>query len=338
MTAGLSSAPACVRVIIRDVAGKHSWDSAVLYGPPPSSPSSPTHTFLPFSQMSNTPNLRLRLPPGTSSKAGGNRDHSEEEAEDAVAGSTEGERQGTPADESEGQLEGASEEVRGAEEDEDGQKNEDGMDGELAQVEQLLAPPSAKRVCREAVPAWDSMTEGDDALDEMLQYLGYSSPECLQRAGAQTHATHAFPTVNGRSARWRSRHSRLLIGSRRHAAQHPRPSACLCVGEAGKRRDQCHPEAERRRERVCHSCRWRPHLLLSRAASVIRFLPTLLMSTFFTKFQLNSIFFLIYIGFINRISQKLEKITIKKNLFSVTFFFLLVALILRSLRTKFDFY
>uniref|UniRef100_A0A672FQZ1 Ral GTPase activating protein, alpha subunit 1 (catalytic) n=1 Tax=Salarias fasciatus TaxID=181472 RepID=A0A672FQZ1_SALFA len=77
MTAGLSSAPTCVRVIIRDVAGKHSWDSAVLYGPPLCSPSSPPH----------------------------------------------------------------------------------------------------------AVPAWDSLREGDDALDEMLQYLGYSSPECLQRAG-----------------------------------------------------------------------------------------------------------------------------------------------------------
>uniref|UniRef100_A0A671XKP2 Ral GTPase activating protein catalytic subunit alpha 1 n=1 Tax=Sparus aurata TaxID=8175 RepID=A0A671XKP2_SPAAU len=111
MTAGLSSAPACVRVIIRDVAGKHSWDSAVLYGPPPCSPNSPTHTFLSHTQSP----------------------HSEEE--------------------------------------------------EKSGLEQLLAPPLAKRVCREAVPAWDSLTEGDDALDEMLQYLGYSSPECLQRAG-----------------------------------------------------------------------------------------------------------------------------------------------------------
>uniref|UniRef100_A0A3Q3A3P8 Ral GTPase activating protein catalytic subunit alpha 1 n=1 Tax=Kryptolebias marmoratus TaxID=37003 RepID=A0A3Q3A3P8_KRYMA len=109
MTAGLSSAPACVRVIIRDVAGKHSWDSAVLYGPPPCSPSSPAHTLL-------------------------------------------------------------------------SQTQEHQIDGESGS-EQLLAPPLAKRVCREAVPAWDSLKEGDDALDEMLQYLGYSSPECLQRAG-----------------------------------------------------------------------------------------------------------------------------------------------------------
>uniref|UniRef100_A0A3Q3KNR6 Rap-GAP domain-containing protein n=1 Tax=Monopterus albus TaxID=43700 RepID=A0A3Q3KNR6_MONAL len=112
MTAGLSSAPACVRVIIRDVAGKHSWDSAVLYGPPPCSPNSP--------------------------------DDQEEEKEHR-------------ADREVGQ-------------------------GELG-LEQLLAPPLAKRVCWEAVPAWDSLREGDDALDEMLQYLGYSSPECLQRAG-----------------------------------------------------------------------------------------------------------------------------------------------------------
>uniref|UniRef100_A0A3P8R490 Rap-GAP domain-containing protein n=1 Tax=Astatotilapia calliptera TaxID=8154 RepID=A0A3P8R490_ASTCA len=129
MTAGLSSAPACVRVIIRDVAGKHSWDSAVLYGPPPCSPNSPAHTLLTHTQ--------------------------------------------------EYQGEG--------EEEEEEEKDEHRMDSEAdpakSSLEQHLAPPLAKRVCREAVPAWDSLREGDDALDEMLQYLGYSSPECLQRAG-----------------------------------------------------------------------------------------------------------------------------------------------------------
>uniref|UniRef100_M4A4V7 Ral GTPase activating protein catalytic subunit alpha 1 n=1 Tax=Xiphophorus maculatus TaxID=8083 RepID=M4A4V7_XIPMA len=105
MTAGLSSAPACVRVIIRDVAGKHSWDSAVLYGPPLCSPNSPVRTLLTQTQSPRSANLQLRTPSG------------------------------------------------------------------------------AKRVCREAVPAWNSLEDGDDALDEMLQYLGYSSPECLQRAG-----------------------------------------------------------------------------------------------------------------------------------------------------------
>uniref|UniRef100_A0A665WFY0 Ral GTPase activating protein, alpha subunit 1 (catalytic) n=1 Tax=Echeneis naucrates TaxID=173247 RepID=A0A665WFY0_ECHNA len=111
MTAGLSSAPACVRVIIRDIAGKHSWDSAVLYGPPPCSPTSPGHTLLTHTQSPHSANS------GESS------------------------------------------------------------------MEQILAPPLAKRLCREVVPAWDSLRKGDDALDEMLQYLGYSSPECLQRAG-----------------------------------------------------------------------------------------------------------------------------------------------------------
>uniref|UniRef100_A0A665WBL0 Ral GTPase activating protein, alpha subunit 1 (catalytic) n=1 Tax=Echeneis naucrates TaxID=173247 RepID=A0A665WBL0_ECHNA len=109
MTAGLSSAPACVRVIIRDIAGKHSWDSAVLYGPPPCSPTSPGHTLLTHTQSPHSASHHLHTSPG--------------------------------------------------------------------------APPLAKRLCREVVPAWDSLRKGDDALDEMLQYLGYSSPECLQRAG-----------------------------------------------------------------------------------------------------------------------------------------------------------
>uniref|UniRef100_A0A3P9HWR6 Ral GTPase activating protein, alpha subunit 1 (catalytic) n=1 Tax=Oryzias latipes TaxID=8090 RepID=A0A3P9HWR6_ORYLA len=113
MTAGLSSASACVRVIIRDVAGKHSWDSAVLYGPPSCSTNSPAHS------------QQLKEEPGS---------------------------------------------------------------------EHLLAPPQAKRVCREVVPAWDSLREGDDALDEMLQYLGYSSPECLQRAGMPLNIPAAPPT------------------------------------------------------------------------------------------------------------------------------------------------
>uniref|UniRef100_A0A3B3VS83 Ral GTPase-activating protein subunit alpha-1-like n=1 Tax=Poecilia latipinna TaxID=48699 RepID=A0A3B3VS83_9TELE len=119
MTAGLSSAPACVRVIIRDVAGKHSWDSAVLYGPPLCSPNSPARTLL----------TQMQSPPEEEGKVG------DEEREDPGGGGN------------------------------------------------LLAPPLAKRVCREAVPAWNSLEDGDDALDEMLQYLGYSSPECLQRAG-----------------------------------------------------------------------------------------------------------------------------------------------------------
>uniref|UniRef100_A0A669F722 Ral GTPase activating protein catalytic subunit alpha 1 n=1 Tax=Oreochromis niloticus TaxID=8128 RepID=A0A669F722_ORENI len=79
MTAGLSSAPACVRVIIRDVAGKHSWDSAVLYGPPPCSPNSPAHTLLTHTQSPRTTNLHLRTPPGgPPKKMGAKREDSEE--------------------------------------------------------------------------------------------------------------------------------------------------------------------------------------------------------------------------------------------------------------------
>ncbi|XP_027130380.1 ral GTPase-activating protein subunit alpha-1 isoform X4 [Larimichthys crocea] len=208
MTAGLSSAPACVRVIIRDVAGKHSWDSAVLYGPPPSSPCSPTHTFLSHTQSPHSASLHLRTPPGGPpkkmvAKREGSEEEVQEEREAEEGGKEmEGERQGFQAEEEEeeeGEERKVSEEEkgdqRGGEVDEEEaeqqqqeeEKNEHGMDEEADRgesgLEQLLAPPLAKRVCREAVPAWDSLTEGDDALDEMLQYLGYSSPECLQRAG-----------------------------------------------------------------------------------------------------------------------------------------------------------
>uniref|UniRef100_A0A8C0JFR5 Ral GTPase activating protein catalytic subunit alpha 1 n=1 Tax=Chelonoidis abingdonii TaxID=106734 RepID=A0A8C0JFR5_CHEAB len=40
-----------------------------------------------------------------------------------------------------------------------------------------------KRNFRETVPTWDTIREEEDALDELLHYLGVSSPECLQRAG-----------------------------------------------------------------------------------------------------------------------------------------------------------
>uniref|UniRef100_UPI0037E70399 ral GTPase-activating protein subunit alpha-1 isoform X2 n=1 Tax=Semicossyphus pulcher TaxID=241346 RepID=UPI0037E70399 len=197
MTAGLSSAPACVRVIIRDVAGKHSWDSAVLYGPPPSIPNSPSHTFLSNTQSPHSANLQLRTPPGGPlKKMEVKREDSEEdgpeerESEEEGTG-MEGERQEGEEEEEERKVseEGKGDQREGVEEEEEEEEenNEHRMEGEEDRgelgFEQLLAPPLAKRVCREAVPAWDSLTEGDDALDEMLQYLGYSSPECLQRAG-----------------------------------------------------------------------------------------------------------------------------------------------------------
>ncbi|KAM6968923.1 ral GTPase-activating protein subunit alpha-1 isoform 4-T4 [Tautogolabrus adspersus] len=201
MTAGLSSAPACVRVIIRDVAGKHSWDSAVLYGPPPCSPSSPTHTFLSHTQSPHSANIHLRTPPGGQPKRiEVKREDSEVEGPEergAEDGETGMESEGVEEEEEEEEEErNVSEEEKGDErggEEEEGEQeeeeeiNEHRMDSEEDQgesgFEQILAPPLAKRVCREEVPAWDSLADGDDALDEMLQYLGYSSPECLQRAG-----------------------------------------------------------------------------------------------------------------------------------------------------------
>ncbi|XP_039641704.1 ral GTPase-activating protein subunit alpha-1 isoform X4 [Perca fluviatilis] len=211
MTAGLSSAPACVRVIIRDVAGKHSWDSAVLYGPPPCSPNSPTHAFMSHTQTPQSANLHLHTPPGgPPKKMGVNREDSEEEGqEESVAEEggrgMEGERQGFQG---EGDEEGEERKVteegmgdqrggEGEEEEQEEERIELRMDGEGVRgetgLEQLLAPPLAKRLCREAVPAWDSLREGDDSLDEMLQYLGYSSPECLQRAGMPLNIPAAPP-------------------------------------------------------------------------------------------------------------------------------------------------
>lgn len=204
MTAGLTSAPACVRIIIRDVAGKHSWDSAVLYGPPSCSPNSPTHNCLSHTQSPHSANLHLRTPPrGLPKKMGLDREDSEEERQEerqAEAGrrGTKGERQGFLSEVEDGEERKVNEEEKGDhrggeegdEEEEEEEKNENSMERVSDKVESglenLLAPPLAKRVCREAVPAWESLTEGDDALDEMLQYLGYASPECLQRAGTQT--------------------------------------------------------------------------------------------------------------------------------------------------------
>ncbi|XP_014851215.1 PREDICTED: ral GTPase-activating protein subunit alpha-1 isoform X3 [Poecilia mexicana] len=199
MTAGLSSAPACVRVIIRDVAGKHSWDSAVLYGPPLCSPNSPARTLLTQMQSPRSANLQLRTPPGgpqnkmelkeEDDEADGQEERRPEEEE----GVMESDRQEFQVAEEEGKVGDEEREDPGGggnvEPAEEIEQQEEEAEMPIHQAdedsgsEKLLAPPLAKRVCREAVPAWNSLEDGDDALDEMLQYLGYSSPECLQRAG-----------------------------------------------------------------------------------------------------------------------------------------------------------
>ncbi|KAJ8411762.1 hypothetical protein AAFF_G00154000 [Aldrovandia affinis] len=72
------------------------------------------------------------------------------------------------------------EEERGVEEEEE----RGGEEEEEEDDDDELMMPLAKRRCREEVPSWDSVRDEEDALDEMLQYLGVTSPECLQRAGA----------------------------------------------------------------------------------------------------------------------------------------------------------
>ncbi|XP_047249044.1 ral GTPase-activating protein subunit alpha-1 isoform X9 [Girardinichthys multiradiatus] len=188
MTAGLSSAPACVRVIIRDVAGKHSWDSAVLYGPPLCSPNSPAQTLL-------TQNLQLRTPPGGLQNKMELKEE-DSEGDEQEAQELEEEERHMESDRQEFQLAEQESNVGNEKENPEGGGNVEPVEeraeeeethehhmSEDSGSEKLLAPPLAKRVCREAVPAWNSLEAGDDALDEMLQYLGYSSPECLQRAG-----------------------------------------------------------------------------------------------------------------------------------------------------------
>ncbi|XP_023440590.1 ral GTPase-activating protein subunit alpha-1 isoform X2 [Dasypus novemcinctus] len=117
LSAGLASANSNVRIIVRDLSGKYSWDSAILYGPPPvSGLSEPTSSIFSLSHQEKPEE------PSTSNEC----------LEDI-----------TVKDELSLQF---------------------------------------KRF-RETVPTWDTIKDEEDALDELLQYLGVTSPECLQRTG-----------------------------------------------------------------------------------------------------------------------------------------------------------
>ncbi|XP_041069875.1 ral GTPase-activating protein subunit alpha-1 isoform X5 [Carcharodon carcharias] len=120
MSAGLSTATSNVRVVVRDISGKYSWDSAILYGPP--------HCCQQRQIAHKFTNL-----------------HKEEQMVEPVFNEAE----------------------------------TDDVD-----LREYLVPQT-KRRCREIVPSWDVIRDDEDALDEMLQYLGSTSPECLQRAGVQ---------------------------------------------------------------------------------------------------------------------------------------------------------
>nr|XP_034370046.1 ral GTPase-activating protein subunit alpha-1 isoform X7 [Arvicanthis niloticus] len=117
LAAGLVSANSNVRIIVRDLSGKYSWDSAILYGPPTISglPEPPSFT------LSMSYQEKPEEPPT-----------SNECLEDITV--------------------------------------KDGLSLQL-------------RRFRETVPTWSTIREEEDVLDELLQYLGTTSPECLQRTG-----------------------------------------------------------------------------------------------------------------------------------------------------------
>ncbi|XP_066464536.1 ral GTPase-activating protein subunit alpha-1 isoform X4 [Eleutherodactylus coqui] len=113
----LSSASSMVRVIVRDLSGKYSWESSILYGPTleHSGQKSQWSSLLP---AFNTSSITV-------------------EEEQPIA---------------------------------------------QRESEEFSSVPSRRR-CREALPLWDSLSDEEDALDCLLQYLGATGPECLQRAG-----------------------------------------------------------------------------------------------------------------------------------------------------------
>ncbi|KAM6335931.1 ral GTPase-activating protein subunit alpha-1 isoform 4-T4 [Podargus strigoides] len=118
LSAGLASANSNVRIIVRDLSGKYSWDSAILYGPSSLCGSSQQTSFaLSLSQQDKTEDSLSSF----------------EHVEDVSV-----------------------------------------RDGITLQV---------KRKFRDTVPTWDTIRDEEDALDELLQYLGVTSPECLQRTG-----------------------------------------------------------------------------------------------------------------------------------------------------------
>ncbi|XP_071971629.1 ral GTPase-activating protein subunit alpha-1 isoform X6 [Engystomops pustulosus] len=113
----LSSASSVVRVIMRDLSGKYTWESSILYGPALEHSGQKSQ----WSSLLSTVN--------TSS---------------------------VTVDEEQPAAQRESEE---------------------------LCAVQSRRRGREALPLWDSLSDEEDALDCLLQYLGATGPECLQRAG-----------------------------------------------------------------------------------------------------------------------------------------------------------
>ncbi|XP_018410089.1 PREDICTED: ral GTPase-activating protein subunit alpha-1 isoform X2 [Nanorana parkeri] len=112
----LSSACSIVRVIMRDLSGKYSWESSILYGP--------------ALECSGQKSQWSSLPTFPASSVNLEEEH--------PAGPREAEE---------------------------------------------FPPFQSRRRGRESLPLWDSLSDEEDALDCLLQYLGATGPECLQRAG-----------------------------------------------------------------------------------------------------------------------------------------------------------
>lgn len=128
LSAGLASANANVRIIVRDLSGKYSWDSAILYGPPPlCGLTEPTSHVLPLLHQ-DKPEDVSESPPYTE---------------------------------------------------------------EVCTKDGIALP--IKRRFRETVPTWDTIRDEEDALDELLQYIGITSPECLQRTGVSLNVPAPQP-------------------------------------------------------------------------------------------------------------------------------------------------
>nr|XP_008100966.2 PREDICTED: ral GTPase-activating protein subunit alpha-1 isoform X3 [Anolis carolinensis] len=128
LSAGLASANSNVRIIVRDLSGKYSWDSAILYGPPPlCGLTEPTPFVLSLAHQ----------------------DKPEEASE-------------------------CSPYVE-----------------ELCVKDGTVLP--VKRKLRETMPTWDTIRDEEDALDELLHYIGMTSPECLQRTGVSLNVPAPQP-------------------------------------------------------------------------------------------------------------------------------------------------
>lgn len=157
MAAGLVAPDACVRLIVRDISGKHSWDSSVLYAPQQCAPQSRALRSHPSSS-----------PTGGDREQGAGPDPVEEKEKDDL-------------------LENKN--MDKAEDEEDDEEEEE----EVEEMASEPMAPLAKRRCREMIPSWDSLQDDEDVLDEVLQYLGSSSPECLQRTGMPLNIPAAPP-------------------------------------------------------------------------------------------------------------------------------------------------